>query len=177
MRSANEDVQFEPVPIPDPRRPNNILAPSWTDLDGRQAPGILIGKLTDGVGSWTVVEWRVNVFGTNSRRTFQIWVGHNGAQDIQFAYDSQTMAAPGNQPLAVGVESADGTFGGGLPFGAPPTEDLRVTSTDPVISPPVTYTFTVQGTIAGTGKVTTRMTTPVVAGVTEVATPVTIRRR
>ena len=50
---------------PNPARPNNVLAPFWTDLDGTGAPGIL-AVLTDGVSDWIVVEWRVNVFGTTS---------------------------------------------------------------------------------------------------------------
>ena len=49
-------------------RPNNVLAPFWTDLDGTGAAGILAGTLTDGVSTWLVVEHRVNVFGTTDTR-------------------------------------------------------------------------------------------------------------
>jgi hypothetical protein len=30
-----DDVSFEPQTLPDPARPNGVLAPFWTDLDGR----------------------------------------------------------------------------------------------------------------------------------------------
>ena len=35
-----DDVQFPPQTLPDPARPNNVLAPYWTDLDGTGAPGV-----------------------------------------------------------------------------------------------------------------------------------------
>ena len=68
--------------MPSSERPNNILAPFWTDLDGTGAPGVLVNVLTDGVSTWLVVEWRVNVFGTTDTRVFQTWIGVDGTQDI-----------------------------------------------------------------------------------------------
>ena len=41
---------------PDPARPNNVLAPFWTDLDGTGAPGILATVLSETAttaGSWS----------------------------------------------------------------------------------------------------------------------------
>jgi len=61
-----------------------VLAPFWTDLDGTGAPGVYVVALTDGVNTWTVVEWRVNVFGTTSPRVFQVWIGVNGVEDISY---------------------------------------------------------------------------------------------
>ena len=37
---AEDNNCCQPV-IPDTARPNNVLAPFWTDLDGTGAPGIL----------------------------------------------------------------------------------------------------------------------------------------
>ena len=73
--------------IPDTARPNNILAPFWTDLDGTGAEGIFAATLTDGVNTWLVIEWRVNVFGTTDDNHFQVWIGVDGVQDISFTYD------------------------------------------------------------------------------------------
>jgi hypothetical protein len=56
---------------PDPDRPNNVLAPFWTDLDGTAAPGIFAATLTNGVDSWLVIEFRLNVFRTISPRCFR----------------------------------------------------------------------------------------------------------
>ena len=122
------DNSFTPQTMPDRKGPNNVLAPFWTDLDGTGAPGIFIDVLTDGVGEWVVVEWQVNVFGTTSRRTFQVWIGLNGVQDITFTYDPANLPAdPFGQRFTVGAENADGSVGNQI--GGLPTEDLRVTST------------------------------------------------
>ncbi|MEU8173228.1 hypothetical protein AB0C14_10150 [Microbispora hainanensis] len=39
---------------------------------------------------WLVVEWQVYLYGTNSLKVFQQWIGLNGTEDISYAYD------PGN---------------------------------------------------------------------------------
>ena len=160
--------------IPDPAAPNNILAPFWTDLDGGGAPGIFATVLTDGVNSWIVVEWRVNVFGTSSERRFQIWMGVNGAQDISFTYDPATLAPPFGQPFLIGAENASGTGGNQLPLGTMPTGDLVVTSTDPTPGAKVSYTVTVKGLVPGNGAVTTSMTSPAVLGTTVVTSTVAV---
>ena len=120
-----EDNSFDAL-LPDPSRPNNILAPFWSDLDGSDAPGIYVGILSDGVSDWIVVEWRVNVFGTNSLRVFQTWIGVNGTEDISYAYDPANLPAdPDGIPFAVGAENVDG---GGQAIDGLPTGDLTVTS-------------------------------------------------
>jgi subtilisin family serine protease len=165
-----------PGSLPDPARPNNILAPFWTDLDGTGAPGIYAATLTDGTRRWLVVEWQVNVWGTNSNRHFQVWIGLNGTQDIVFAYDPAALpATPNNQPYLVGAENADGSGGASLPAGTLPTGDLRVTSTDPVPGGSVSYTVKVRGLLPGTGTVTSTMTSPIVRGTTVVPDDVTVR--
>ena len=116
------DPQFGPA------RPNGVLAPFWTDLDGSGAPGFFAADVTDGVNSWVVVEWRVNVFGTSSIRRFQVWIGLNGVQDISYTYDPATLQIPFGQPFLIGVENMDGTSSDSLPVGTLPTGDLVVTS-------------------------------------------------
>jgi hypothetical protein len=116
--------------LPSTVRPNNILAPFWTDLDGTGAPGVHLNVLTDGVSDWLVVEWRVNVFGTSSLRMFQVWIGVNGVQDVVFAYDPSALPGnPNGQDLFVGAESIDGSRGATLGARVLPTQDLPVTST------------------------------------------------
>ncbi|CRK61404.1 Serine protease, subtilase family [Alloactinosynnema sp. L-07] len=156
---------------PSPARPNNILAPFWTDLDGTGAPGVYAAVLTDGVNSWLVFEYRVNVFGTTSGRTFQVWIGVNGTQDITFAYNPAALPADPGQPFLVGAENE---FGGGDIAAVLPTDDLRVTSTVPVPGASVSYTVTVVGTEPGAGRVTTEMTGAGLPGTTVVTSVVAI---
>jgi hypothetical protein len=172
--TAQDDDCCTVPPIPDPARPNNLLAPFWTDLDGSAAPGIFIATLTDGVDEWIVIEWRVNVFGTNSLRTFQVWIGDGAAQDITFAYDPDNLpASPGTGiPFQFGAENITGTGGNG--FGTPPLQDYRVTSSDPVPGATVSYTVTAIGLIPGNGRLTTSVDTPAVPGTTIVTSNVVV---
>ena len=157
---------------PDPARPNNMLAPFWTDLDGTGAPGIFAAVLRAGVNRWLVFEYRVNVFGTTSPRVFQTWIGLNGTQDITYAYDPANLPAdPNGQDFLVGAENVlgQGDMSATLPVG-----DLRVTSTAPAPGGSAGYTLSVVGTEAGTGTVRTEMQAPTVSGVTIVTTPIEV---
>jgi subtilisin family serine protease len=162
--------------IPDPARPNNVLAPFWTDMDGTGTDGLRVAELTDGVNSWVVVEWQVNVFGTSSNRHFQVWLGEGATQDITFAYDPAALPAdPNGQPFLVGAENADGSGGGQLPAGTLPTGDLRVTSTPSTPGGTVSYSVKVRGLIPGDGKITSSMTSPTVPGTTVVTSNVKVK--
>ncbi|WP_422771410.1 S8 family serine peptidase [Plantactinospora sp. WMMC1484] len=172
-----EDVEFEPPGIPNPARPNNVLAPFWTDLNGAGAEGIRVTSLTDGVNDWIVVEWQVNVYGTTSNRHFQTWIGINGVEDISYAYDPAALPADSGFPTVIGAENVNGTGGDQLPDGAFPTEDLRVTSTDPAPGDTVTYEVRVRGVNRGAGAVTTEMDASTVSGTTVVSTPIQVTRR
>ena len=157
---------------PDPARPNNMLAPFWTDLDGTGAPGIFATVLTDGVDDWLVFEYRVNVFGTTSQRVFQTWIGLNNVQDITFAYDPANLPAdPAGQDFLVGAENV---LGQGDMESVLPTGDLRVTSTDPAPGGSVSYSLSVVGTEPGTGTVRTEMVASTVPGVTVRTTPIEV---
>ncbi|HEY6415989.1 MAG TPA: S8 family serine peptidase, partial [Acidimicrobiales bacterium] len=141
-------------PGADPARPNNVLAPFWTDLDGTADEGIRAAVLTDGVNSWIVIEWQVDVFGTNSNRHFQVWLGINGPQDITYAYDPAALPAnPAGQDFLVGAENANGQ-GGFLATGVLPTVDLRVTSTNPTPGDVASYGVIIQFNDKGTSIVT-----------------------
>ena len=43
--------------IGDKARPNNVLAPFWTDMDGTGAPGLTVARVTLGGHTWVVVQW------------------------------------------------------------------------------------------------------------------------
>ena len=164
--SGAADITFLPQTLPDPARPNNVLAPFWTDLTGAGAQGIFATILTDGVNDWVVVEWRVNVFGTSSGRVFQSWIGINGVEDISFTYNPANLPAapPAGYGLTVGAENIEGSAGAQI-AGAP-TTDLVVTSTPGVPGETYTYTYELKGTKTGNRTTRTDMITPLVRGTT-----------
>jgi subtilisin family serine protease len=173
--TAEDNNCCELTQMPDPARPNNVLAPFWTDLTGEGAEGIRAALLSDGVNDWVVVEWQVNVFGTTSNRHFQVWLGVGATQDITFAYDPAALPAdPAGQPFLVGAENANGSGGDQLPAGVLPTQDLRVTSSAPIPGASVSYTVTVKGIIPGDGTVTSEMRASTLPGVTVVTSHVNV---
>lgn len=54
---AGADVQFINQRLPDPARPNNVLAPYWTDLNPAAGGAMRIAILIDGVRQWPVSDW------------------------------------------------------------------------------------------------------------------------
>ncbi|MFI6321057.1 S8 family serine peptidase [Nonomuraea sp. NPDC050556] len=173
--NGSDDIAFAPQTLPDPARPNGVLAPYWTDLDGTGAPGVYVATLTDGVSTWIVVEWRVNLFGTGSTKVFQQWIGVNGTEDISYTYDPGNL--PGDPPagfgLTVGAENDEGTAGGQIT--GPPTTDLVVHSTPGAPGGTLSYTMKIKGVSAGVGKVTTATSTPQVKGVTVEVDKITVQ--
>ena len=171
---SSEDNNCCTLPTgPDPAPPNDVLAPFWTDLDGTGAPGIFAGTLTDGVGTWLVIEHRVNVFGTTSQRVFQVWIGVDGTQDITYAYDPAALPGdPSGQPFLMGAENE---LGQGDMVAVLPTTDQRVSSTNPSPGESVSYSLTIRRTAKGTGTVTTEMDATGVRGTTIVRSPVRVR--
>ncbi|GAA1982380.1 S8 family serine peptidase [Isoptericola halotolerans] len=163
---------------PSPARPNSVLAPFWTDLnsvagDGTAAEGVRLASLTDGVSSWLVVQWDMYVWGTQDARSFQVWIGTGGEQDIWFEY-AEPMADPG-LPFLVGAENAAGE--GDMVAEAPDGSTQVVTSTEPTPGGSLTYDVTLQAKRPGAGTVRTELVADEVPGTTIVETPVKVTVR
>lgn len=172
---GGDDISFLPQSLPDPARPNGVLASYWTDLDGTGAPGVFATILAQGASRWLVVEWRVNLFGTTDAKVFQQWIGLNGVEDISYAYDPDHLpgAPPAEAGLTVGAENDTGTAGDQIT--GPPTEDLLVKSTPAVPGGTLTYSMKIKGVSPGVGKVTTATSTPQVRGITVEVDKITVQ--
>lgn len=168
---GNEDIICcPPQDMPDPDRPNGVLAPFWTDLDGTDAEGIAAVILSDGPLSWLVIEWRVVLFGTDTDEIFQLWVGLNGEEDISYGYDFENLTAPPDEyGLSVGAENSAGS--GGEDFHTVPEEPQRITSSPGAPGETMTYRFTVEAGRVGDAQVRTDVKSPAILGqATEVDT-------
>ena len=173
----SSDVDFVPQTLPDPAKPNNVLAPFWSDLDGGGADGVYAATLTDGVSSWVVIDWHVFVFGTTTLEKFELVIGINGVEDITFGYDAGVTAPDPANGLTVGAENFVGTGGGQLALapGTVPTDSVVVTSAPGAPGGTASYTVTIKGETVGPGRIETRMTTPVVPGTTVTRKVVRVR--
>jgi subtilisin family serine protease len=174
----NNDIQPTPPNIPNPARPNNVLAPFWTDLDGGAGAiagqGFRIAILGDGVHNWLVVQWNEHPFGepTSTLETFQTWIGINGTQDISFTYDARRPLTDPGIPFQVGAEDITGQFGNSVP--GIPSADLVVTSTPGAPGGSATFTSTWRGVSPGTGTVETDLTSNLTRDTAASRTSVTV---
>ena len=172
------DISFVPQTFPNPARPNGVLAPYWSDLDGTGAPGVRAASVTDGTRTWIVVQWNVHVYGDVSAagaRAMQVWIGVNGTQAISYAYDTsaQGVGTPTGTGLTVGAENVTGTAGAqisGLPTGS-----YVVTSTPGQPGGIRTYSLSIQAKARGIQALTSTLDSDVVAGTTRVRTPIVAR--
>ncbi|HEX7135042.1 MAG TPA: S8 family serine peptidase [Iamia sp.] len=172
-----DNVCCPPQELPNVLPPNNVIAPFWSDLDGTDAPGIIVVELTDTMtgDAWTVIEWQVNAFGTETQKTFQVWLGHQAEQDITLNYppaDIPDLTDLG-EPLVVGVENETGAGGESL-VDTPPTEDIDIVSTDAIAGAAVSWSVEVQGHAAGAGDVRSEVTATGMPGTTVVHSAVAV---
>jgi subtilisin family serine protease len=104
------DIDYINQVLPDPARPNNVLAPFWTDLNPATGGALRAGYLTDGVNDWLILDWEaVPTWSGDEVDSFQIWIGVNGVEDISFTYGPVEDGDGGL--LTVGAENAYGNSG------------------------------------------------------------------
>lgn len=105
------DIDFINQTLPDEARPNNVLAPFWTDLNPAAGGALRAGLLSGGGLSWLVLDWEaVPEWGDEDPASFQIWIGLNGVEDISYTYGAVGDGDGGF--LTVGAENAFGNRGG-----------------------------------------------------------------
>ncbi len=149
---TSEDNDFIPQDMPNPARPNGVLAPYWTDLDLGDAGDVHIAVADDGANyTFFVIQWtEAPIWGscttTCESRTFQIWLGtqyfadtYNGGMSyITFEYDATAMG-PGagdddgvieDDGLNVGAEDTFGLTAVDLGI------DVEPDTTTPCLTPP-----------------------------------------
>ena len=103
----NEDyIDSGSVAIPNPRAPNNFIAPLWTDLDPYSGGDVFFKvSSTEFIAQWTnVPEW--NIGGNN---TFQVILSFEDLS-IEFRYENVTAANP-----VIGIENENGRRGLSVP--------------------------------------------------------------
>ena len=127
------DVNFAPQTFPNANRPNNVIAPFWTDLNPPAGGAIRVGILNDGASRWLVVDWAaVKNFSNATTHTGEIWIrlsalAHTGpaSEQITISYGVANAAAgdPGSG-INWGAENRNGTSGLNIP--AAPAEQYGV---------------------------------------------------
>ena len=177
--------------LPDPGKPNNTLAPFWSDLNPAAAAapagsGIRIGELTDGVNKWIVVDYnKVPIFGGSNPESFEIWIQEGATEGIW--YDFGPVTDPGNTTgVVIGAENRDGTSGvttysdpqGGPVHGTIGTvpalnDEYAVVLSGPTAGGSVSIDYDATALKAGTYTETANLTSDVTPGITQITQQLT----
>jgi subtilisin family serine protease len=174
------DVQFINQNLPDPTRPNNVLAPFWSDLNPAFGGAMRVGILTDGVNSWVIFDWEdVANYSDRLPNDFQVWIGINGEEDITFAFGEVSAGDMGF--LTVGAENSFGNSGQNFyvdGVGTPPGPDVGVRVSSLPSTPGETHTITFTAKVVKPATYTNcaKMTSDLFQGVNVACTTVTATR-
>ncbi len=179
--ATSDDNNFEPQTFPNAARPNNVLAPFWSDLSLDPASGggsVRVGTLTDGVDTWLVVDWdKVKPWSANPAtaptNSFQIWMQLGTTDGIWFAY-----GAMGGSPNTtnVGAENRDGSSGVNLPVSSLTTSpDWAITTSPPQPGGVAVITYDAMSRLKGSYDLSAKLTTPLVNGTTTENVRLTVR--
>jgi hypothetical protein len=151
---TSADIQYINQHLPDPTRPNNVIAPFWTDLNPAFGGAMRIATLTDGADTWIVLDWDgVREYSTAKVNSFEIWIGVNNdahpGEDISIAYGPIQGNGDGGL-LTAGVENRFGNRGANYYYNGTGTlpangTQLQVTSSPPVPGETHTITFSALG--------------------------------
>ena len=123
------DVVFPVQTFPNPARPNNTLAPFWTDLNPPAGGAIRVATLTDGSTTWLVIDYDgVRNFTGVVTHTFEVTIRVAGgaagtgaaSEQITMSYDTTGAGDPGSG-VNWGAENRDGTSGKNIPAPGPAT--------------------------------------------------------
>ena len=189
---TSADVEFVPHEFPDPVRPNNVLAPFWTDLNPADGGEVHVGVYSSGIGGapsfcFYVFQWTgVPVWGTSGAetRTFQVWLMSSACADffatggdyITFEYDATDMG-PGETSTGqiTGAEDVLGLTGVDLGWNVEPDYDGYFIDTGvSTAGGTMTITYDALGKKLGTSKLTAAMTSDVTPGIAKKAVDMTV---
>jgi subtilisin family serine protease len=175
---TGSDVIFSPQTFPNASRPNNVVAPFWSDLNPPAGGAIRIATLTDGVTTWLVVDYAaVKNFSNATTHTGELWfrIGTTPAsEETTITYDLANTASPdpgsgGNS----GAENRDGSSGQNLVTPANNTE-WSVNTSPPTAGGTATFTYDASADTPGSYNTVASMTSSVTPGIAQVVQTLTV---
>jgi subtilisin family serine protease len=179
---TSSDIVFTPQHFPNPARPNNVLAPWWTDLNLNPATGgagaIRIAQLSGGGMSWIVVDWAgVKNFGNATTHNFEVWLrlGTTAASEqITYSYGTNSGAGDPGSGSNWGAENRDGSSGQNIATQPATGSEFAVNTSPPTAGGTTTLTYDIWAKLAGTYHSVAAMTSDLTPGVTQVSQTITV---
>jgi subtilisin family serine protease len=177
---TSSDIVFTPQHFPNPARPNNVLAPWWTDLNPSStgAGAIRIVPLTDGVTSWLVVDWAgVKNFGNSTTHNFEVTIQLGttaGSEHITYSYGTNSGAGDPDSGSNWGAENRDGSSGANIATQPVTDSEYAVNTTGPTAGGTRTLNYDIWSKLAGTYHSVASMTSDQTPGVTQVSQTINV---
>ena len=149
--------------IPSTARPNNFIAPFWTDLNPGAGGAIRVGSLSDGTDNWLVIDYdSVIDYGSTVTNTFEVWIQLGNVEGQWISYG--TLHGSNGQDVIAGVENRDGTSGVAI---TPASDtEFAVTMSNPTPGGSVSFRYQVSGTKVGSYDLIASVKADVVKGTT-----------
>jgi hypothetical protein len=194
---TSSDIVFSPQHFPNAARPNNVLAPLWSDLNPSASGGgvIRVATLSGGVNAgWIVVDWgNVKNFGNATTHSFEVWIQIQkgtttgpASEGITYSYGpNQTF--PGDGPglgnagsgdpdsgQNWGAENRTGSSGANIASAPPNGSEWKVNTSPPAAGGSVSIPFDITSKVAGFYHSLASLTADTVAGTTQVSQPITV---
>jgi hypothetical protein len=186
------DIVFTPQHFPNSARPNNTIAPMWSDLNPPAGGAIRIGILGDGDNEWIVIDWqRVKNFGNATTHSFEIWLRIAGDAAGPGPESEQTTISYGPTGLDAGnagagdpdsgqnwgAENRNGSSGANIPSAPADGSEWSVDTSPPTAGGTQTITYQASGNRAGTFQSVANMTSNVTPGTTQVVVNLTLTKK
>jgi hypothetical protein len=184
---SGADVSFFPQTFPNVARPNNVLAPFWTDTNTTGGvPGnnaIQLNVLTDGASTWIIVDFQgIKNFSNSTTHTGEIWIRissgtHTGPAGEQLTYSYGTAnAAAGDPGSAInwGAENRDGTSGKNISSAPANNTEYRPVLSGPTAGGSVAIPYDITSKKQGSWDSVASMTSNRTPGITQVVTTLTV---
>jgi subtilisin family serine protease len=194
---TSADLIFTPQHFPAAGRPNNVLAPLWTDLNPSStgAGQIRVAVLSGGVNfGWVVVDWAgVKNFGNSTTHSFEVWIQiQKGAttgpasEAITYSYGPNLTfpgdgtglgnAAIGDPDSGVnwGAENRTGTSGVNIAAAPANGSEWSVNTTGPQAGGTASVTYDAAAKKPGSYDSTASMSSNQTAGISQVVQTLTV---
>jgi subtilisin family serine protease len=173
--------------FPDTARPNNVIAPFWTDLNPGAGGGVFLATDTEDCGApgpgaddcrYLIIDYEdVPVFGTTRTQSFEVWIQRAPAGHEGITIEYGTLHYPGaSTGINEGAENRTGTSGVNLDPFAASDSSYTVNAGFPTPGGSVNITYDAKGVRAGTYTLPARMTSNQTVGTTSKLVTLTVTR-
>jgi hypothetical protein len=192
---SGADATPFPQDFPNAARPNNVIAPLWTDLNPGSAGAIRVALLSGGGFGWIVIDWdSVRNFSNATTHSFEIWLqratGSAGtgpeSEAITISY-GPNLSFPGDGPglgnasmgdpgtgWNWGAENRDGTSGVSLASAPADGSEWFVNTSPPTAGGMQTITYDLSARRTGVYRSVAEMTSDQTSGTTQVVQRLTV---